>query len=685
MFERRRHPVAALAIAVTLIALTTTSLSAATRRRAVKQPTPAFNAAFTEGGYANKTSVMQGSSITLHIATSVSPFRLTIVNLANPSVPVRIIDGVTSQAQNCSGRFASGCGWAATRIIDIPTSWPSGYYAASLPTSFGERWVPFVVRSANPGQRTSTLVVSPTNTYQAYNEFGGASLYPSDSPARASRLSFDRPYLENNGLGRFTIWEDEFVNWMKSENRPFDVVTDTDLEDPSLLGNYNVVVFVGHSEYWTSGARQNLEAYSRSGGHVAILGGNTMWWQIRLQDNARTMIGWKDPASDPADDALTTVHWWDDPIYNAENRIIGLSSRHGGYANRIGDTFEMLPLEQRTGFTVTDATSWVYAGSAVGNGFTFGRESAGLQVDGLLFNCDANGTILGPDGSDGTPRNFHILATTPASEGYGVVGYYVNASGGAVFNAGSQNWIYGLPYDPVVTVMTRNVLNRFSSGAPLPYDPVTTTVLTQDTFNCAHDPQPPVVIGWRGITGEAKVSGRCAYEGRAGLDLSGTGKILLARSFTDTDEPRNHVETRMYLNLAGFVSRWRFPTPLLTLQYRQHSKAAVVQVAYVEADVVNGQKAIRLARRDSAGMFIASDWTVVGNDWHEVEMSWRSPGQIVLKVDEFVKATLENPDATQVASEIVIDFPAAETGDGGYACIDAIAAGSEPLGRVPGR
>ena len=47
-----------------------------------------------------------------------------------------------------------------------------------------------------------------------------------------------------------------------------------------------------------------------------------------------------------------------------------------------------------------------------------------------------------------TPRD--ILATTPATLGWGTMGYFVNSNGGAVFNAASQGWVWGLEGDSVV-------------------------------------------------------------------------------------------------------------------------------------------------------------------------------------------------------------------------------------------
>src|SRR5688572_10230341 len=142
--------------AIALLLLTAASAGAA-RRPSVRHTSPVFNPAYTEGGYANRTSVAQGGQITFHISTSVSPFKVSIVNLADQSTVLHEVPNLTSLVQNCSGRFTQGCGWRATHTMTIPNSWPSGYYAALFPTSFGERKLIFVVRENDPGSTKISL------------------------------------------------------------------------------------------------------------------------------------------------------------------------------------------------------------------------------------------------------------------------------------------------------------------------------------------------------------------------------------------------------------------------------------------------------------------------------------------------------------------------------------------------
>ena len=674
---RRSLLISALTIFVLLVVAT----PASARRRAVGPP---MNLLYTEGGYASATSVVQGGSIRFHIATSISPFNVEIVNLADNTTVLRQMVGLESRPQNCTWAQSVGCDWDVTGTLAVGHDWPSGYYAARFPTRFGTRNIIFVVRAANPGFSSRMLIVSPTNTYQAYNSFGNKSFYPSNSPDRAHRVSYDRPYHEDNGLGRFDFWERRFVDWLEANDRSYEVATDIDLEDPTLLGRYNAVVIVGHSEYWTSNARRNLEAYSRNGGHVAVLGGNTMWWQARLENNNRDLISYKDVNLDPAlstDPSSVTGHWFEPPLNNPENFILGTSFRHGGYANTVNGSEDvtLLPVEQRVGYTVVDPTHWIFEGANVAAGTTFGRESLGAEVDGVLFNCDADGKILGPDGSDGAPLNYHILAVAPATYGRATLGLYVNSAGGAVFNAASQGWAGGLATDPVVQRITRNVLDRFITGVPLPYDPVTSARLTEDRFNCPHDTML-AVPGWRANGGAATITAQCAYEGAGGIELTGANSINLARPLSPTRASRNHVEARFYLNIDAHQKRGSFPSPVVSLQNLEGTSRT--QVALVEVDVVDGRRQVRLARRGPDGSFSATEWIELSAGWHLVEVTWRSPGTLSIQVDGGTPRTIENSHAGQVVNEVVIEYPSAQGAPDGRVCIDAIAVGTDRLGAV---
>jgi hypothetical protein len=73
--------------------------------------------------------------------------------------------------------------WPVTDTLTIPGTAVSGYYYALLRVTSGgddagaRGYVAFAVREA-PSRRSQILVQVPVNTWQAYNAWGGKSLYP---------------------------------------------------------------------------------------------------------------------------------------------------------------------------------------------------------------------------------------------------------------------------------------------------------------------------------------------------------------------------------------------------------------------------------------------------------------------------------------------------------------------------
>ena len=620
---------------------------------------------FAEGGYADATSVAQGGFITFYISNKINPFTVNVVNLANPDVVLTTLPNLVSPQADCTGNWENGCGWHATQVLFIPPSWPSGYYDARFETFVGPKHIIFVVKAATPGSTSPILVVQPTNTYQAFNAYGGKSTDPINSADRAATVSFNRPYDDQNGLGMYRLWEMPFVYWMAAEGRRFEVASDSDLEDPSLLSHYKLVVFVGQSEYWTATARQNLETFSRNGGHIAAFSGSNMWYQVQLTNSGRTLT-----SASPA-----AANWYDWPNYNPENSIFGLSYRSGGYANKVDDpnVFATKPLAERVGYTVADPNSWLFQNTNAAQGNTFGAAASGLEVDGARYNCSANDPLnMSVDGSDGTPLNFHVVATTPSAYGHGVIGDYTNAAGGMVFDAGTRDWAQALGSDPVVTQMTRNVLDRLSTGQPQVYDPVTTNVKTQETFNC---PQPANVPlpGWRGDTGESKLTAACAHEGAAGLEISGVDGLQVARNFAPSNNGLSAVQASAYINADAVKGPMNAPFTLFALQNHLMPSGTNQRLAVVEMNVTPSGKQLRLVQQASDNSVEArSAFVDVPAGWSKVQLSWSSPGSVSLQVGNGAAVTLSNVHSNETVSELVVAFPRDPQLAFGSMCVDEV-------------
>ena len=220
----------------------------------------------------------------------------------------------------------------ATFALTIPDDWRSGFYEVALTgdgvmgpeaTSHGF----LVVRAGEPGRETKSLLVLGTNTYNAYNKWGGECLYTG-----VPRVSFQRPmergyvtkpidldgfdgraanispepdpdhnrlqqYLSEHKVAMWTCsagwhnWERRFVQWAEAAGFRFDYAISSDLEfRREILEPYRLLLSVGHDEYWSWGMRDTVDAHLGRGGNLAMFSGNAVYWQVRYEDDGRTMV-----------------------------------------------------------------------------------------------------------------------------------------------------------------------------------------------------------------------------------------------------------------------------------------------------------------------------------------------------------------------------------------------------------
>ena len=106
------------------------------------------------------------------------------------------------------------------------------------------------------------------NTWQAYNEAGGASFYryhlDYDCDYKNSMfLSFQRPIYNIKGKeyeGGGYEAELGITHWLEREDIPFHVTTDRDFHYTDFSPNdYKAIVLTTHSEYWTEKMYDKLD------------------------------------------------------------------------------------------------------------------------------------------------------------------------------------------------------------------------------------------------------------------------------------------------------------------------------------------------------------------------------------------------------------------------------------------
>jgi hypothetical protein len=290
---------------------------------------------------------------------------------------------------NC---YQFGCNWPVCYSLDVPSGWRSGLYIARFDAANKlSTTVPFVVR---PGRAsTGRPIVMSLNfaTWQAYNFWGGRGLYGYldhngtpvvDLRERATKISFDRPFLLSSDLleraNYFSNWELPFIRWMERQGFEADYCTSVDLHnDLELLQRYKLLVIVGHEEYWSREMRAHAEVYISGGGNVAFFAANTCWWQIRFDDNDRTLVCYKDnPDYIPSmsDDPLRPYVWrpWEykDPLSRRDEKPLSVidevpliyTSDAGMVTSNWKDVPWGLPEEQRQYENALTGVSFLFGG-----------------------------------------------------------------------------------------------------------------------------------------------------------------------------------------------------------------------------------------------------------------------------------------------------------------------------------
>ena len=198
--------------------------------------------------------------------------------------------------------------WPASETLAIPGDWVSGYYLVHyLLTSgpyAGNSSVSWFILRDPAGRRAPLLVQAGASAWQAYNGWGGASLYPFNSPGgnRAAKVAFDRP-VERQSLMRAFEWDAPLVMFL--ERSGYDVSYQADLDaarDPASLEARKAILVAGHNEYWAKAVRDGFERARAAGTSLAFFGANAAYWQVRYEDDYRTLVGYKSAAWDPETD-----------------------------------------------------------------------------------------------------------------------------------------------------------------------------------------------------------------------------------------------------------------------------------------------------------------------------------------------------------------------------------------------
>jgi hypothetical protein len=493
-------------------------------------------------GYAGVLSALPGETVGLHVRCAAEHFDVSVRRFGGGEVwAASGLTGVDHPTPDHAD--SAGCGWPVAVDVPIGTDWASGVYIATLRAhgvseDRSTAHVLLVVRAPVPTSRI--LLVLATNTYNAYNAWGGRSLYTG-----GHTVSFDRPFIRgfltrpdagfddrksppcapgetpdidgdrylayrtagnyppSVGSSGWHTYERRFIEWASAHGIEIDVAVSEDLSaHPRMLDGYQVVLGVGHDEYWSAAQRDAIERYVAAGGNYGSFSGNTMFWQVRFDESRRHMTAYKyrahfeDPVLGTDAEATLSGMWCDPLVGRPEWAFLGAGSAFGLYSR-----FGRATPRASGGFTVYRDRHWMFEGTDLRYGDQLGAASGvvGYETVGCRLGFDEYGLPISVT-PDAPPTD--IVAWAPASnlgrDDYpaGSVSFtgsdqvdldfvaarlhgdasddsrdrvrHGNAvmavsrpfpDGGEVVTVGSTDWVFGLG-DPTIDQVTLNILRR---------------------------------------------------------------------------------------------------------------------------------------------------------------------------------------------------------------------------------
>jgi hypothetical protein len=343
--------------------------------------------------------------------------------------------------------------------------------------------------------RAPIAVLASTNTWLAYNNFGGRSNYINadrlpDLPTVNARqdlirythsgsfnvwgfpdsqylpLSFERPE-PGNSVGEHEEVTDpirgrlpcgmapaewRLLGWLEREGFDYDYYSETQLHFGEIdLDAYRVLVLSVHPEYWSREMYQSVKRWVfERGGRLLYLGGNGLNCEVEFLGRDRLRFK---TFLNPSDGGALGMPDPNNPSVYLESRMHRTLESE---ANLLGVVCTESGIMTAAPYQVLDDRHWAFTGTGLRNGDLFGQASLHERIHGGASGHETDKR------SPHSPPGTQLLAkgTNPDDGGAELV-CFETPSGGAVFSAGSISYIHSLLVDPPLSRITSNVLTRY--------------------------------------------------------------------------------------------------------------------------------------------------------------------------------------------------------------------------------
>jgi len=444
-------------------------------------------------GFATDISVNKGGTISFKINTPASAYTITIYRIgyyqgngARQIATVAPAATLPQRQPGCLTNTPTGlvdCGnWAVSASWAVPSTAVSGIYFAKLvrTDTGGSSHIMFVVR--DDAGTSDLLFQASDTTWQAYNQYGGNSLYLGTAPSddgRAYKVSYNRPFATRGqtpgyGTSNWVFYgEYPMIRFLEANGYDVSYFTDTDSDRRgSLIKSHKAFLSVGHDEYWSAGQRANVEAARAAGVSLAFFSGNESFWKVRWENSIdgsgtpfRTLVSYKETKSEAQIDPQDPPTWtgtWRDPTLSPpgdggrpENAVTGtiFMVNRGSAAITVPAAYSKLHFWRNTAIALLGA----------GQTATLGTQTLGYEWDEDLDNGFRPAGLF--DLSSTTVSVPELLQdygnTYSAGTAVHHLTLYRAGGGGLVFGGGTVQWSWGLD-------VNHDVLPDFGPSTPDP-------------------------------------------------------------------------------------------------------------------------------------------------------------------------------------------------------------------------
>jgi hypothetical protein len=296
-------------------------------------------------GYATDISVNKGEKVNFKVKTDSTDYRIDIYRLgyygglgARKITTLQPSVSLPQTQPECLSDTVTGlidCGnWTVSASWNMPATTVSGVYIGKLVrediTSIGSHII-FIVRDDSGG--SDILFQTSDTTWQAYNRYGGNSLYRGLPVGRAYKVSYNRPFVtrynEWGSIFSSQLFDSEYPTIRFLEANGYDVSyftgVDSDRRGAEIL-EHKLFLSVGHDEYWSKGQRTHVENARNNGVNLAFFSGNEVFWRTRWETSIdgsgttyRTLVCYKETKAnakiDPSTESTST---WRDPRFSPD-------------------------------------------------------------------------------------------------------------------------------------------------------------------------------------------------------------------------------------------------------------------------------------------------------------------------------------------------------------------------------